>query len=319
MVRSGRRWRVRPVGRSLGQLCVRLLEGVDEEPEPFRGRGVERLTRGGQANRVVRATPPDSTSEQRPSGSAASQQPARVARVWDVKSGPTTTNTAASRREARVCGSSAGDFARAWNGGPVTGAEHCCPLRRSPIFRTMCGIANYELRSKDKLQPGARQWNWPVQFRFSLGLFTLLAGGVPAHRDRRGHRAVHRERLQAGELAHLAKDMGAKCTVLTARHHDGFALWPSSHPNAFHAGQAPMQRDLIGECVTAVRNAGLRVGLHYSPMSWRYLATTTSPAPTARPTSAVTHRSRVQGERADHEEQGVPTGQGADDAVRQGR
>jgi hypothetical protein len=64
----------------------------------------------------------------------------------------------------------------------------------------MCGIANYELRSKDKLQPGARQWNWPVQFRFSLRLFTLLAGGMSAHRDRRDHRAVHRERLQAGEL-----------------------------------------------------------------------------------------------------------------------
>ncbi|GAA2630073.1 alpha-L-fucosidase [Streptomyces vastus] len=72
------------------------------------------------------------------------------------------------------------------------------------------------------------------------------------------------------DWAQLAKDMGAKYTVLTTRHHDGFALWPSTHPNAFHAGQAPMQRDLIDEYVTAVRNAGLKVGLYYSPMSWRY-------------------------------------------------
>ncbi|MFF7521655.1 alpha-L-fucosidase [Streptomyces pseudovenezuelae] len=72
------------------------------------------------------------------------------------------------------------------------------------------------------------------------------------------------------DWAQLAQDMGAKYTVLTTRHHEGFALWPSTHPNAFHAGQAPMQRDLVGEYVTAVRDAGLKVGLYFSPMSWRY-------------------------------------------------
>ncbi|MFC9701341.1 alpha-L-fucosidase [Streptomyces sp. NPDC056943] len=72
------------------------------------------------------------------------------------------------------------------------------------------------------------------------------------------------------DWAQLAKDMGAKYTVLTARHHDGFALWPSTHPNAWHAGQAPLQRDFIGRYVTSVRAAGLKVGLYYSPMSWRH-------------------------------------------------
>ncbi|MGW6908249.1 alpha-L-fucosidase [Streptomyces sp. NPDC054940] len=72
------------------------------------------------------------------------------------------------------------------------------------------------------------------------------------------------------DWAQLAKDMGARYTVLTARHHDGFALWPSTHPNAWHSGQAPLQRDFIGQYVTAVRDARLRVGLYYSPLSWRY-------------------------------------------------
>ncbi|PWG14320.1 alpha-fucosidase [Streptomyces sp. V2] len=70
--------------------------------------------------------------------------------------------------------------------------------------------------------------------------------------------------------ARLARDMGARYTVLTARHHDGFALWPSTHPNAWHSGQAPLQQDFIGCYVSAVRDAGLRVGLYYSPLSWRY-------------------------------------------------
>ncbi|MFE4306378.1 alpha-L-fucosidase [Streptomyces sp. NPDC056891] len=72
------------------------------------------------------------------------------------------------------------------------------------------------------------------------------------------------------DWAQLAKDMGATYTVLTARHHDGFALWPSTHPNAWHAGQAPLQRDFISRYVTSVRAAGLKVGLYYSPMSWRH-------------------------------------------------
>ncbi|WP_405959777.1 alpha-L-fucosidase [Streptomyces sp. NBC_00024] len=72
------------------------------------------------------------------------------------------------------------------------------------------------------------------------------------------------------DWAQLAKDMGAKYTVLTARHHDGFALWPSTHDNAWHSGQAPLQRDFISQYVTAVREAGLKVGLYFSPLSWRY-------------------------------------------------
>ncbi len=72
------------------------------------------------------------------------------------------------------------------------------------------------------------------------------------------------------DWAQLAKDMGAKYTVLTTRHHDGFALWPSTHANAWHSGQAPLQKDFVGQYVTAVRDAGLKVGLYFSPLSWRY-------------------------------------------------
>ncbi|WP_433175499.1 alpha-L-fucosidase [Actinoallomurus sp. CA-150999] len=70
--------------------------------------------------------------------------------------------------------------------------------------------------------------------------------------------------------AQLAKDFGARYTVLTTRHHDGFALWPAGQPNAFNAGQAPLKRDFVKDYVAAVRAAGLRVGLYYSPINWRY-------------------------------------------------
>lgn len=69
--------------------------------------------------------------------------------------------------------------------------------------------------------------------------------------------------------AKIAKDSGIKYLCLTARHHDGFALFDSRHPNAFTSVQT-IHRDLYAEYVKACRTAGLRVGLYYSPINWRY-------------------------------------------------
>ena len=71
------------------------------------------------------------------------------------------------------------------------------------------------------------------------------------------------------QWAELARDAGMKWMCLTARHHDGFCLFDSPHPNAFTSRQT-LGRDLIAEYVKAVRDAGLKVGLYYSPLSWRY-------------------------------------------------
>ncbi|MFC5666020.1 alpha-L-fucosidase [Kitasatospora misakiensis] len=70
--------------------------------------------------------------------------------------------------------------------------------------------------------------------------------------------------------AQLAKDFGAKYATLTTAHHDGFALWPLNHPDAWHSGQAPLNRDFVKDYVAAVRAAGLKVGFYYSPLDWRH-------------------------------------------------
>ena len=72
------------------------------------------------------------------------------------------------------------------------------------------------------------------------------------------------------EWAALAKKAGMKYTVLTARHHDGYALFDSKHPFSW-TSQRDLGRDLIKEYANAVRAAGLRVGLYYSPVNWRYV------------------------------------------------
>jgi alpha-L-fucosidase len=69
--------------------------------------------------------------------------------------------------------------------------------------------------------------------------------------------------------AALAKSAGMRYMVLTARHHDGYALFDSRHENSWTSVKH-LGRDLIREYCEAVRKAGLHVGLYYSPMSWRY-------------------------------------------------
>lgn len=71
------------------------------------------------------------------------------------------------------------------------------------------------------------------------------------------------------QWAALAREAGMKWMCLTTRHHDGFSLFDSPHPNAF-TSQQTLGRDLVGEYVKACRDAELKVGLYYSPLSWRY-------------------------------------------------
>jgi len=69
--------------------------------------------------------------------------------------------------------------------------------------------------------------------------------------------------------AAIAKAAGMKYTVLTARHHDGFALFDDPGSD-FTAMKSAAHRDFVADYVSAVRKAGLRVGLYYSPLDWRY-------------------------------------------------
>lgn len=64
------------------------------------------------------------------------------------------------------------------------------------------------------------------------------------------------------------KEAGFTYAVLTSRHHDGYALWPSKY--GIGTKQYLNGRDLIREYVDACRKTGLRVGIYYSPRDWHY-------------------------------------------------
>ncbi|MGD8793490.1 MAG: alpha-L-fucosidase [Anaerolineae bacterium] len=75
---------------------------------------------------------------------------------------------------------------------------------------------------------------------------------------------------QPDDWADLFQRAGAGYVVLTTKHHDGFLLWPSQHPNPFKEGYIA-SRDLAGELARAVRARGLKMGLYYSGgLDWTF-------------------------------------------------
>jgi alpha-L-fucosidase len=72
--------------------------------------------------------------------------------------------------------------------------------------------------------------------------------------------------LDCGQWADAAKAGGMKFGVLTTKHHDGFALWPTG-TNDFSVKTIPWRNgkgDVVREYVDAFRAKGLLPGLYYS-------------------------------------------------------
>ena len=73
--------------------------------------------------------------------------------------------------------------------------------------------------------------------------------------------------LDARQWARSARAAGFRAMVLTAKHHDGFCLWPS-RTTTHSVARSPWRRgggDLVREFVDACRAFGLKPGLYCSP------------------------------------------------------
>lgn len=100
------------------------------------------------------------------------------------------------------------------------------------------------------------------------------------HRETYGRQATYDDFIPAFDsgtagadmdaIATVCREAGAGYVVLTAKHHDGFCLWPTPmrHPRK---GRYHSRRDIVGDLTRAVNGAGMRMGLYYSGgYDWPY-------------------------------------------------
>jgi alpha-L-fucosidase len=122
---------------------------------------------------------------------------------------------------------------------------------------------------------------WFYQSRFGMfihwGIYSVLGRGekvmeiehIPVDEYARYGDQFDPDSFDADEWARLACEAGMKYMVLTARHHDGFCLF-DSQVSDFTSVKMRARRDFIAEYVEAARRAGLKVGLYYSLLDWRW-------------------------------------------------
>jgi alpha-L-fucosidase len=116
--------------------------------------------------------------------------------------------------------------------------------------------------------PDARQITWQeLQFygfvHFNMNTFSDREWGFGDEKPEQFNPTA----LDARQWARIAKEAGMKGLIITAKHHDGFVLWPSAYTE--HSVKNSPWRDgkgdLIREFVDACREYGLKVGMYYSP------------------------------------------------------
>ncbi|MEO7716087.1 MAG: alpha-L-fucosidase [Capsulimonas sp.] len=79
------------------------------------------------------------------------------------------------------------------------------------------------------------------------------------------------EQFNATEWVSYAKTAGMKYIVMTAKHHEGFAMYPTKVDDFNINAQTNFKRDPIGEMAAACKKAGIKFGVYYSQnLDWHH-------------------------------------------------
>lgn len=66
-----------------------------------------------------------------------------------------------------------------------------------------------------------------------------------------------------------AKGAGMKYLVITAKHHDGFCLWPSAYTD-YDIASTPFRKDVVGALAKACKKQGIKFCIYYSALDWHH-------------------------------------------------
>jgi len=111
--------------------------------------------------------------------------------------------------------------------------------------------------------------HWGVYSLLGRGEWVMFFERIPVREYAKLAEHFNPANFNADAWVQLAKEAGMKYMVMTARHHDGFCMF-NSKVSDFTSVKTRAKRDFIAEYVRACRKAGLKVGIYYSLMDWRF-------------------------------------------------
>jgi len=158
-------------------------------------------------------------------------------------------------------------------------------MKKSAIVLLICLCSFRFGFSQDSLSANQRlQWWREARFGMFIhwGVYAVPAGEFRGHRiDHIGEWIMNRAKIPVLEYQQfaqqfnpvlydpeawvkMAKDAGMKYIVITAKHHDGFALFDSKASKWNIMDATPYKKDLLKPLADACRKYGIKLGFYYS-------------------------------------------------------
>ncbi|MEE1945273.1 alpha-L-fucosidase [Pedobacter sp. KR3-3] len=132
-----------------------------------------------------------------------------------------------------------------------------------------------------------QKMEWWREARFGMfihfGVYAQMAGEYNGHQQARGgaewimnrmkvpvaeYKAMAKQfnpvKFNADEWVRMAKDAGMKYMIITAKHHDGFALFDSKASDWDITDATAYKKDLLKPLAAACKKYGIRLGFYYS-------------------------------------------------------
>lgn len=130
-----------------------------------------------------------------------------------------------------------------------------------PLLLLACGILAAPLPTPEQL--AWQKIELTMFCHFGVNTFTDREWGD----GKEDEKIFNPSELDCDQWVQAAQAGGFKLMILTAKHHDGFCLWPSAHTR--HSVKlSPWKNgkgDVVREFVTACRKGEMKVGLYLSP------------------------------------------------------